>query len=456
MANADMQKGSAEMILLALLEERARHGYELAKLIEAQSESQLQFHVASLYPMLYRLERKGLVEGKWVEKAGERRKRYYKLTPAGRKSLAEQRKSLARVRAGLEPAHGVQPCLTGAGWCASGCRRCMCGRNGRAKLSPNWRCNSNRRTRTRWPAGRARRRRCAARWRSWAIGTSWGAESTSPNGARDSLRAGCTICATRCASSGGIPAFTAIATLTLGFGIGGNTAIFTMVDALVLRGLPYPAPERLMAIETRKAQQPEIEPWTSAPDFFDFREQSRAFSSMAAISPVWNVVMTGRGRAEQLDALYVSAAFFPMLGVNAALGRTFAPEEDRKTQPSNVVVLSHGFWQRRFGGSREVLGQSLNLDGGTLHRDRRAAGGLPLCGEPRWRARRRRLRCGFPFRRTRLWDPRGSVRFLESRGAAARGSDGGAGQGRGAAAGGWRSRRNIRNSIAASSGTRVR
>jgi PadR family transcriptional regulator, regulatory protein PadR len=93
MASADMQKGSAEMILLALLEERARHGYELAKLIEAQSESQLQFHVASLYPMLYRLERKGLVEGKWVEKAGERRKRYYKLTPAGRKSLAEQRKS---------------------------------------------------------------------------------------------------------------------------------------------------------------------------------------------------------------------------------------------------------------------------------------------------------------------------------------------------------------------------
>jgi putative ABC transport system permease protein len=161
------------------------------------------------------------------------------------------------------------------------------------------------------------------------------------------------------------PAFTAIATLTLAFGIGGNTAIFTMVDALILRGLPYPAPERLMAIETRKAQQPEIEPWTSALDFFDFREQSHAFSSMAAISPVWNVVMTGRGRTEQLDALYVSAAFFPMLGVNAAVGRTFLPEEDRKTQPSNVVVLSHGFWQRRLGGSTDVLGQSLNLDGGT-------------------------------------------------------------------------------------------
>jgi len=93
MASADIQKGSAEMILLALLEERARHGYELAKRIESQSESRLQFHVASLYPMLYRLERKGLVEGRWVEKAGERRRRYYRLTPAGRKSLADQRRS---------------------------------------------------------------------------------------------------------------------------------------------------------------------------------------------------------------------------------------------------------------------------------------------------------------------------------------------------------------------------
>jgi transcriptional regulator len=93
MANADVQKGSSEMILLALLEDRTRHGYELAKRIESQSESRLQFHVASLYPMLYRLERKGLVEGRWVEKAGERRRRYYRLTPAGRKALAEQRRS---------------------------------------------------------------------------------------------------------------------------------------------------------------------------------------------------------------------------------------------------------------------------------------------------------------------------------------------------------------------------
>lgn len=89
----DLQKGSSEMVILALLEARPRHGYELAKLIESQSDSKLQFQVASLYPMLYRLERKGLVEGKWVEKAGERRRRFYRLTAAGKAALAKHRQT---------------------------------------------------------------------------------------------------------------------------------------------------------------------------------------------------------------------------------------------------------------------------------------------------------------------------------------------------------------------------
>jgi PadR family transcriptional regulator, regulatory protein PadR len=89
MANPD----STEMILLALLEARPRHGYELAKLIEIESTGKLQFHVASLYPMLYRLEGKRLVEGKWAEKAGERRRRFYRLTALGRKALAAHRRN---------------------------------------------------------------------------------------------------------------------------------------------------------------------------------------------------------------------------------------------------------------------------------------------------------------------------------------------------------------------------
>lgn len=93
METQDLQRGSTEMILLSLLDGRDRHGYELAKLIEAQSESALQFNVASIYPMLYRLEKKGLVEGRWVEKPRERRRRFYHLTPLGRRTLAKHRET---------------------------------------------------------------------------------------------------------------------------------------------------------------------------------------------------------------------------------------------------------------------------------------------------------------------------------------------------------------------------
>ena len=137
------------------------------------------------------------------------------------------------------------------------------------------------------------------------------------------------------------PAFTAVAVLTLAFGIGANTAVFTMLDALVFHALPYSEPDRLMAIETQK-DQAGVDPWTSALDFFDLRDRARAFSTLAGISPVWDVILTGSGDAERLQALYVSSTFFPTLGVDAALGRTFLASEDRGTEPSNVIILSNG------------------------------------------------------------------------------------------------------------------
>src|SRR5437588_5410352 len=89
----ELRKGSAETLILALLEERDRHGYEIAKLIDQRSAGTLKFHVASLYPTLYRLERRGLIHGRWVERSGERRKRFYRLTAAGQKTLIAQRRS---------------------------------------------------------------------------------------------------------------------------------------------------------------------------------------------------------------------------------------------------------------------------------------------------------------------------------------------------------------------------
>ena len=87
----ELKRGSTELLILALLDERSRHGYEIARLIDERSRGLISFHVASLYPTLYRLEGRGLIEGRWVEKAGQRRRRYYRVTAAGKKALASQR-----------------------------------------------------------------------------------------------------------------------------------------------------------------------------------------------------------------------------------------------------------------------------------------------------------------------------------------------------------------------------
>lgn len=103
----EVKKGSAELLVLALVEERPRHGYEISKLIEGRSGGALSFHVASLYPMLYRLERRGWVEGRWVEKAGQRRRRYYKLTAEGRKVLVRQRSVWRQFMVALDRVAGI-------------------------------------------------------------------------------------------------------------------------------------------------------------------------------------------------------------------------------------------------------------------------------------------------------------------------------------------------------------
>lgn len=93
MIQPEMKKGSAELLILALLEHQPKHGYELSKLIESRSHGVLTFHVASLYPLLYRLEDRGLIAGRWVEKTGQRRRRYYQITASGREVLERQRQS---------------------------------------------------------------------------------------------------------------------------------------------------------------------------------------------------------------------------------------------------------------------------------------------------------------------------------------------------------------------------
>jgi transcriptional regulator len=105
----ELKRGSTELLVLALLEERERHGYELARLIEQRSAGEITFNVASLYPGLYRMEEKGLIEGRWVEKSGQRRRRFYRLTRSGKEALAAQRSLFEGFLAALGRVAGLRP-----------------------------------------------------------------------------------------------------------------------------------------------------------------------------------------------------------------------------------------------------------------------------------------------------------------------------------------------------------
>ncbi len=156
--------------------------------------------------------------------------------------------------------------------------------------------------------------------------------------------------------------FTAIALLALALGIGANTAIFSVVNSVLLRPLPYRDPQRLLVIWENYQQRggPERE-WASPADYRDFRDQAQSFEHVAALIG-WGPTLTGQGDPEDLQGAGVSNDTFAMLGVEPALGRSFAPEDD-KPGAGRVVVLSHQLWQRRFGADPSIIGKSLALGG---------------------------------------------------------------------------------------------
>jgi len=104
----EWKKGSAELLILSLLEDQPRHGYDIGKLIEIRSGGSIRFHIASLYPLLYRLENRGLIHGRWVEKPNQRRRRYYRLTPQGQKTLAQLRQSWREFVSAVARLTGVE------------------------------------------------------------------------------------------------------------------------------------------------------------------------------------------------------------------------------------------------------------------------------------------------------------------------------------------------------------
>src|ERR687883_1121170 len=159
------------------------------------------------------------------------------------------------------------------------------------------------------------------------------------------------------------PGFTAVAVVTLALGVGANTAIFSVVNAVILRPLPYPEPERLVRVYEKRPKLGRTRNVVSAPDFVDWRGQNRAFDSMAAYTG-WGASLTSDGEPQRITGALASADLFRVLRAEPMLGRAFVAEEDRPGAP-RVVVISHGLWRRRFGADPSAGGKAVTLDGRT-------------------------------------------------------------------------------------------
>jgi putative ABC transport system permease protein len=157
------------------------------------------------------------------------------------------------------------------------------------------------------------------------------------------------------------PGFAAAVLVTLALGIGANAAVFTILNAVLLRPLPYADPDRLLRVWESNPKRGWTSFSASQPNFIDWREQSVSFERLAA-SNTLPFNLTGGGEAERVPAMAVTHEFFPMLGVSPLLGRSFLPEEDTPGQGEQVVVISQGLWQRRFGGDPSIVGRAILLN----------------------------------------------------------------------------------------------
>jgi putative ABC transport system permease protein len=156
------------------------------------------------------------------------------------------------------------------------------------------------------------------------------------------------------------PGFAVVAMLTLAIGIGANTAMFSVVNGALLRPLPYEEPDRLALIwETFERAGMDAVPFSEA-DFLDYRDQTETLSHMAMFRRLEDAVLVGDGEPEVLNAQMVTPSLFPMLGAGALIGRVFDPEEEEPGRDA-VALLSHAFWQDRFGGAGDVVGRTINL-----------------------------------------------------------------------------------------------
>src|SRR6266498_3589660 len=311
----ELKRGSAELLILSLLDARPRHGYELSKLIHTRSEGQLTFHIDSLYPLLYRLEERGWIKGTWVEKPDERRRRFYKVTAEGRHELSQHLEDRYRelIAGGTSPDEATRLALADF----------QSGNILGQKMASLRQGHVTAPTTLGAPTGHV----VSDLWQDvrYAARIFWK-----------------------------LPAFAATAVLTLALGIGATTAIFSVVYGVLLKPLPFHEADRLVSL---RQHAPHGAGTVHGPaTYLTYRENQQAFEAIGAWDPA-EVSITGGGDPERVQALLVSSSTLPLLRVQPVVGRVFSTEDDTPGHPLRVV-LTYGYWQRRFGGVENIVGQT--------------------------------------------------------------------------------------------------
>jgi len=191
-----------------------------------------------------------------------------------------------------------------------------------------------------------------------------------------------------CRSLRRVPGFAAVVILTLALGIGANTAIFSVVNGVLLTPLAYPQPDRLVLVWEQNPHRGSARNVVSPSNYLDWRDRARSFSGLAAFT--WTGITLTGGNPEHAEGRAVSQEFFSVLGVAPALGRTFTAEENTPGA-AKVIMLSHGLWQRRFGGDSAIVGRTIQVAGG----DVRVVGVMPVSFQ------------SMPYGQDQYWEPLG-------------------------------------------------
>ena len=360
----DLPQGTLDLLILKTLALEPQHGWAISERIQQISSDVLQIQQGSLYPALHRLERRGWIKARWGASENNRRAKYYELTATGRKQLEAEESRLAETRAAVGP--GVGDCLGGCTCSATSFyrlralfRRPSVEEEMDEELRAHFEREVEKCIQSGLPIDEARRR----------VRLEFGGLDQVKEACREA-RGVSFIETTIQDVRFGLrmllkdPAFTAVAVLTLALGIGANTAIFSVVDSVLLKPLPYPDPGRLVMLwETSPTRGFDREKVTG-PDYLDWSRQNNVFERMA-FWPGWlgadEFNLVSAGSVEKVAAVYASSGLFSVLGVKPWLGRAFLPEEDA-WEGNRVAVISYELWQNRFGADRTVLGRVLAVD----------------------------------------------------------------------------------------------